>query len=201
MRLGLLGIVIALLAFGTVQAQSEVPNGAFIKDLDGGVWFVHGTERHRVPIYPASPDQLASIPPSGKWLVPLADGSIVPGERPDWDQTANLPPGPDSQGGAPPDERITVEGAGTKNTDPFWLSGGNYKVRWTARASSSTGCHHTAELVSLSDNRFSKGVGSRGPRGNESLTDETSVYRVPTGNYYLQVISGCSWKITIEPLR
>lgn len=204
MRRFLLAATAALAMFGTVQAQGGVPEGAFVRDETGAIFLVHGGERHQVPIFPATSEQLAAIPTSGRWLVPLADGSIVPGDRPEWDQPNIQPPPTQRQDGSGQDDRITFEGRQDKNTDPFWLSGGNYRVRSSAtpRAGSSIGCFHSVGLAPVTPGGRSFLGGPGSVEGGETVTAETNVYNVPSGNYYVKVISGCSrWKVTIEPLR
>lgn len=77
-----LATVIALAA-GVGRAQPRVPDGAFVQDAGGAVWLVHEGRRVRVPIYPATEDEVAAIPLDGQWLVPR-DGALVLGARPSW---------------------------------------------------------------------------------------------------------------------
>lgn len=77
-----LTVVVALTA-SVGGAQSNLPEGAFVRDAGGTVWLVHQGRRVQVPIYPATDDEVDAIPVDGQWLVPQ-DGKLVLGARPSW---------------------------------------------------------------------------------------------------------------------
>jgi len=75
-------LLIALLSRPT-GAEPRIPDGTFVRDAGDAVWLVLEGRRVRVPIYPATHDEVAAIPMSGQWLVPQ-DGGVVLGSRPAW---------------------------------------------------------------------------------------------------------------------
>jgi hypothetical protein len=77
-----LALLITLLS-GPTRAEPRIPDGAFVRDASDAVWLVLEGRRVRVPIYPATHDEVAAIPVNGQWLVPQ-DGTVVLGSRPVW---------------------------------------------------------------------------------------------------------------------
>lgn len=83
-------VVMALVTW-PAGAQGGIPSGAFVKDAAGDVWLVFGSERLRVPIYPADEAAIVAIPDAGRWAVPAPDGSLTAGTRPEWAPVAQQP--------------------------------------------------------------------------------------------------------------
>lgn len=77
-----LGLLVAVLS-GPIRAEPRIPDGVFVKDSAETVWLVLDGRRVRVPIYPATHDEVAAIPVNGRWLVPQ-DGAVVLGPQPEW---------------------------------------------------------------------------------------------------------------------
>jgi hypothetical protein len=77
-----LGFLVALLS-GPIRAEPRIPDGVFVKDSADTVWLVLDGRRVRVPIYPATHDEVVAIPVNGQWLVPQ-DGAVVLGSQPEW---------------------------------------------------------------------------------------------------------------------
>lgn len=85
-RAGFVALMSLVFGLGQVFAQSNIPDGAFVRDSTGNVWLVAGGQRSGVPIYQATDEQIAAVPESGQWLVPAGDGTgaLVLGGRPEW---------------------------------------------------------------------------------------------------------------------
>ena len=82
--IGWLALLLAAFGLGHASAQPAVPDGVFVRDGADNTWLVTGGTRAVVPIYPASDEQIAALPESGRWVASAAGGSIVLGDRPEW---------------------------------------------------------------------------------------------------------------------
>ncbi len=98
----------------------------------------------------------------------------------------------------PTPETVTMKGRGTKNTQRFELSGGDYVVRWTASSANTFGCFHGAFLRSVDGTSTFEDVGSELINGRRTVNGETNLYGLGPGQYYFDVNSGCSWSLTIR---
>lgn len=80
----LIAIVVTwALTIGT-SAQSNIPNGVFVKSSEGLVWLVLEGQRIKIPVWPASDDDIAALPVADRWTVMNDAGAIVAGDRPAW---------------------------------------------------------------------------------------------------------------------
>ena len=100
-----------------------------------------------------------------------------------------------------PTKPVVLTGSGTKNTRPFTLAGGDYTVTWSATARSGMGCYHAAQLVLAADPSSGKDIGSALTEDDKTYSDETNLYGLERGRYYVAANSGCNWKIAIAPLQ
>lgn len=97
---------------------------------------------------------------------------------------------------------LTMAGHGTVKTTPFELAGGNYSIDWAATDPTGFGCIHTGSLKNVDGTFNAQNAGTGRPtRDASSRTGTTQAYNVKPGRYYLDVISGCDWTITLTPQR
>lgn len=81
---------VLLAIFGTwaittaTTAQSSIPNGVFVKNSDGLIWLVMDGQRVKIPVWPASDEEIAALPVPDRWAVMNDAGAIVAGDRPSW---------------------------------------------------------------------------------------------------------------------
>lgn len=97
----LVAVLVAVLigwARDSAAAQPAVPGGVFVRDADRNLFLVLDGERHRVPVYPLSPEEVEAIPESGRWIVPSAAGGIEPGDNPHWERHPEVVPGTTAPG-------------------------------------------------------------------------------------------------------
>src|SRR5689334_7766450 len=102
-------------------------------------------------------------------------------------------------------ESIVLMGLHTRNTDPLFLDGGNYRATWSAWGDSPSDppCTHSIQLMladaagastSVMDLARSVQVPGTGMSAQIDLTD------LATGDYYFQVRSACAWQIELKPV-
>lgn len=195
-------IALVLLAL-PAHGENTIPYGAVVRDANGSLWVVFNDQRYRLPIYPVESSVVEGLPASDLWVVPSARDGWILGPAPDWagGETA-FSPTPEARPIVAPEAPLIFEGGRSKKTDPFRLSGGHYKFRWTASGSSGSGCFHTGTLMAVERMGYSSSAGSGDVANRGETSGETAAYNVPAGQYYLDMGSGCSkWKVTIEPLR
>jgi hypothetical protein len=95
---------------------------------------------------------------------------------------------------------VTITGTGISKSAPFHLNGGTYEVTWKATPSSSVGCYHGASLGAVDPSAFvfetlaNELLDSAAPK-----TGSTFIYNLPSGDYYVNASSGCSWSFTFTP--
>lgn len=87
-------MVLCLTTF-PASAQSTIPDGVFVKNSQGLVWLVLSGQRVKLPVWPASDDDIAALPVSDSWAVMNDVGAIVPGDVPSWLGGASAPASPD----------------------------------------------------------------------------------------------------------
>jgi hypothetical protein len=92
---------------------------------------------------------------------------------------------------------ITLKGTGTKRTAPFQLAGGDYLVAWKITAMSSSGCFYGGTLRGLTDVKIRERLGSHSI-DSDPLSDTTYLYGIRAGRFYVDVVSGCDWTITLS---
>jgi hypothetical protein len=94
---------------------------------------------------------------------------------------------------------IHLSGAGTVNTAPFQLVGGDYAVDWSAAPAADNmgiGCYHAPYLKPTSGGR-SETIVAVDVKSAQAGT--AHLYGVAAGSYYVYVISGCgSWAFDIR---
>jgi hypothetical protein len=69
---------------GQLSAQSLLPDGVFVRDSSGTVWFIYGGQRAQVPFLPAADDVIFSVPDSGAWVVQGEGGGLTLGGQPEY---------------------------------------------------------------------------------------------------------------------
>lgn len=89
-KLKTLAVAVALIiviprAFG-VSSESNYPAWTFVRDSAGDVWLITSLGRIGIPIYPASDDEINSIPFTGQWLDQndRADSVRLADSKPTW---------------------------------------------------------------------------------------------------------------------
>jgi hypothetical protein len=92
---------------------------------------------------------------------------------------------------------VTLTGSGMRQTEPFQLAGGDYRVDWEAsKTGTASSCYHGAVFRPVTD-------GPAQPIAGELLSASKStttyLYRIAPGRYYIVVSSGCTWRFTISP--
>ncbi|MFN8636789.1 MAG: hypothetical protein U0893_23320 [Chloroflexota bacterium] len=87
---GLLALVALVFTLGRgssqLSAQSLLPDGVFVRDSGGTVWFIYGGQRAQVPFLPANDDVIFSVPDSGQWVVQGEGGGLTLGAQPSYVQ-------------------------------------------------------------------------------------------------------------------
>jgi hypothetical protein len=83
-KIGWLALIVAAFGLGQASAQPAIPDGVFVRDSADNTWLVTNGTRAVVPIHPATDEQIAALPESGRWVASAADGAITLGDRPAW---------------------------------------------------------------------------------------------------------------------
>jgi hypothetical protein len=87
--------MVTMLASVTVgETQPSIPDGVFLRDARGEIWFVRDGRRVQVPIFPATDDEVAALPLDRADLS-FEHGTIALGSRPAWLGSDGQEPGPD----------------------------------------------------------------------------------------------------------
>ncbi|MFC6617999.1 hypothetical protein [Deinococcus radiophilus] len=109
-----------------------------------------------------------------------------------WRQDTDAEPGQPSQS-AVTEAAQHWEGSGELNTDPFRLDAQNYSVSVTTGSD----CFYAFDLRGL-DGESHEGL-ARAQMG----TQESNIYQLPPGEYYLVVTTGpapkCPWSVDLTP--
>jgi len=98
-------------------------------------------------------------------------------------------------------EVITTKGKGNSDTESFELNGG--KVKLSARTESSiVGSYSSVNLQSengddLLNMKLKVKSLSISPEAGEEGYGETIIRDIPSGEYYISVISGIEWEVTV----
>ncbi len=89
----ILAAIVATWGLASASAQSSIPNGVFVNDVDGTTWLVLDGQRVALPIWQASEADIAAIPQSDRYAVMNDAGGLVAGDRPSWlaDAPATVP--------------------------------------------------------------------------------------------------------------
>jgi hypothetical protein len=98
----------------------------------------------------------------------------------------------------PTETSLSFGGTSEHNTPAFHLNGGSYVVSWTASNADNqpNGCYHAAYLAAP-DGGARLPITGRLIPGNAS--DSTTLYGVPAGEHYVEIISSCTWRVTVTP--
>jgi hypothetical protein len=187
----LIGLVTAGLLTTAASAQ-ELPWG-LIQTSDGTLYVVAAGLRHRVVPAMAPDEIVATIPEGAAWEGGvLADAPAVP------IQGLTLTSGPLL---APTQANgvIELEGNGTELSRQFHLSGGNYVIRWTAIPKSPAGCLHRGFLQARGQPTFQQSIANEVIKDATRRSGETRAYALKPDDYFLNMSSGCDWRVTITP--
>jgi hypothetical protein len=79
----------------SASAQSTIPNGVFVQNSAGLLWLVLDGQRVKIPVWPASDDDIAALPVPDRWAVMNDAGAIVAGDAPAWLGSAPVMAAPD----------------------------------------------------------------------------------------------------------
>lgn len=189
MRRGMLGITLAaIMVTMTAHAQGDIPNGAFVRDATGVLWLVSNGARVRVPIHPAPADQVAAIPETDRWLVPLSDGTLTFGDQPEWGTVPTV---------------LEWSGTNDQNSRPFALAAGTYTAHWSAKLQPrQSSCFVGAKLRRVSDQSTAASIfgTSLNQQGSATMSGETQIYGIKDDRYYLESsTTGCDWSVSLTP--
>jgi hypothetical protein len=183
--LGTLGVVATMAAFA-----EELPWG-LIQGSDGTLYVVTAGMRHRVVPAIAPDEVIARLPEGEAWETGvLADTPPVPIHALTLAAVPRL--APTQANGV-----IEIEGNGTEISRTFRLSGGNYVIRWTAVSRESQGCTHRGWLEARGQSPFQQGIANAAVTPGGRQGGETRAYALRAGDYYLNMSSGCDWRVTI----
>jgi hypothetical protein len=105
------------------------------------------------------------------------------------------------------EEPLIFSGVGNQTSAPFYLAGATYRGRWSAwgEAAEYPPCTHSAELRAVDLANAATAGGHVTDLANQvsvpatGASDESYVYNVKPGEYYLDVTSACSWQIALSP--
>jgi hypothetical protein len=102
----------------------------------------------------------------------------------------------------PIESPLVFTGDLTRNTEAFELVGGDYRSRWSVEAEPG-GCAWYARLEAADNESFSAEMGGfDSGAGSGTISDETFVYAVPPGRYYIAVGTSCDgqpWSVELSP--
>jgi hypothetical protein len=187
MRRGLIAVIAALLAIGTVAAQ-EAP-WRLVQSSDGTLYVIAAGTRHRIVPAAVPDDVIAAIPEGEAWETG-AMTAVAPQVQPAQTQASAA---------APVDAAVTLEGSGIQKSRLFRLSGGNYWIQWTATPKSASGCYHGGTLQAPDQPLVHESVGNELINDRNPRSGETRAYNLKPGDYFLNMSSGCDWRVTITP--
>lgn len=127
---------------------------------------------------------------------------VLPGPAPQATATP-LPSRPrPTPGAAAAGETLTLSGtADTRTTEPFQLSGGTYRVEWSARAAPDRNCHFRARLRATDERVLPKDIASRSLPVGQSAEGVAYVHNVERGLHYLDLTplvgQACQWTMSL----
>ena len=117
---------------------------------------------------------------------------------PNGDTSGNQPPPQPPQ---PPvgEQPVMLNGNTGQKTTPFHLNGSNYSLTWTGRDMSGYGCYLGIIMKAVDPNvRFFELIANKAVGDNATESNTTQLYNVKSGDYYLDVNTGCEWQVTIK---
>ena len=132
--------------------------------------------------------------------------AVVLGVRVRGDLNSLIHPAPALELSARPnaDATVVLMGMGSKRGNPFHLTGGTYRVLWSAwgPAAEFPPCTHSAELLSVDLANRSAHVADLAKFAHVPATggsEERYLADLKPGNYYIDVNSECGWQIALSP--
>ena len=138
-----------------------------------------------------------------------AIGAILTGVRLSGDLNTIIHPAPSIESSVKPNaaQSIVIMGMGSRHGDPFYLTGGTYRVIWSAwgPAANFPPCTHSAELLAvdlMNAATTSAHVADLAKFAHvpaTGATDERFIANLKPGNYYVDVDSECGWQIALTP--
>ena len=116
----------------------------------------------------------------------------------------NDPPPQATAGVRTAEAPIIFSGVGNQTSDTFYLAGGTYRGHWAAwgPAAEYPPCTHSAALLAVDAETSHVQVTDLAHLVDVPATgasDESYVYNVKPGDYYLDVNSACAWQIALSP--
>lgn len=98
-------------------------------------------------------------------------------------------------------EIFSLSGDGNRDSESFNTTGGNIKMVAITSGSTAVGSYSSISLESESDEYLSGARLSISTDGSESGNGETIIRNVDAGSYYISVISGIDWEVTVYELK
>jgi hypothetical protein len=113
-----------------------------------------------------------------------------------------------TQGGAVPgttssvtglEAPVVLTGTGTATTRSFPLRGGSYSLIWTATAPTSATDNFAAFLrPAEASNLHTQVIATVLVAGGRSQSGQTQATNLPAGTYFIEIVGGTSWSISIS---
>jgi hypothetical protein len=198
-------IALSLLALGAVtplagSAQSVIPNLSYVRDSNGQMFIVTAAGRVGISPVPASDDDIAAIPFSGRWISQASDGALAQPSP----VSAVVQPTPVPTTVSTPAASagtVKLQGTGKTQTLPFDLAGGAYTVTWQVGQASDYATY-SVRLMPVVEAPMNRGqtLWSALYTKNPDASGETHIYDVKPGRYYLAVEAPKGWAVTFTPL-
>lgn len=125
----------------------------------------------------------------------------------DLDALIHRPPAIESPSRTSAAASVVLVGRGNRQSDPFYLAGGTYRIYWAAwgAAPEYPPCAHSAELVAVDPTNamtsrahvasLAKLVDVPASGGS----DERYIANLKAGYYALDIASECSWQFAVSP--
>jgi hypothetical protein len=92
-----------------------------------------------------------------------------------------------------------VNGVGSRNSAPFRLDGGAYRVNWSLSSQEPTAIWFSLRSADESANHTQATIAS-GPITPGPRVDVTYLYNVAPGTYYISAIAPAGWDVTLTPI-
>jgi hypothetical protein len=175
-------------AVGPGSARQDLQSDLLVTAGDGALWLVRQGERHAVAPQTVTADELARWPESAPY------GAQIPPLLVDRAAEGTVPPIATSRPTGPAEEQREWRrvarwlGNGDKNTEPFVIQGGQWRITYTVRDPRS----NTPRLCIAVRTIEAVHVDS----GCYRQDDTTYVYR--RGTFYLDISSADQWTVTVE---
>jgi hypothetical protein len=92
-----------------------------------------------------------------------------------------------------------VNGVGSRNSAPFRLDGGAYRVNWSLSSEFPTVISFSLRSADETTNRGQATIAS-GPITPGPRVDVTYLYNVAPGTYYIDALAPAGWDVTLTPI-